>query len=113
VQPFPGSGPGLRVSVDGGRYPVWKHDGSEIFFLATDDTLMAATIRLTGTTADVGAIRPLFRFQFRRIRLDAYPYDVARDGRFLVNTVLEETAPASISLLQNWPGALATATKPR
>ena len=28
-------------------------------------------------------------------------YDVTRDGRFLINTVIDE-APARITLLQNW-----------
>ncbi|HYN06481.1 MAG TPA: protein kinase [Vicinamibacterales bacterium] len=106
VQPFPGPGPRQQVSVDGGRYPHWRHDSSEIFFLAPDDRLMSAAIRLTATEAHVGVIRPLFTFQFRRIRLDAYPYDVSPDGRFLVNTLVEETAPAAISLLVNWPAAL-------
>lgn len=103
VQPFPGPGPRQRVSSNGGRYPHWRHDSSEIFFLAPDDTLMSAAIRLTATEAHVGDIRPLFTFQFRRIRLDGYPYDVSPDGRFLVNTLVEETAPAAISLLVNWP----------
>lgn len=32
-------------------------------------------------------------------------YDVAPDGRFLINTVLEE-APAAITLIQHWQGGL-------
>ena len=107
VQPFPGPGEKKRVSSDGGRYPQWRHDSSELFFLAPDDRLMAAQIRLTAAGAQIGAIRPLFKILFRRIRLDAYPYDVSPDGRFLVNTLVEDTAPASISLLLHWPAALA------
>jgi hypothetical protein len=34
----------------------------------------------------------------------AQQYDVARDGRFLINTVLDG-APAPITLLQNWKPA--------
>jgi hypothetical protein len=56
---------------------------------------------------DVGPTRPLFKVAFRRTRLDAYPYDVAPDGRFLVNTFVEDPAPAAISLLTNWPSAIA------
>jgi len=29
-------------------------------------------------------------------------YDVASDGRFLINTVLDDATPAPITLLQNW-----------
>ena len=106
VQPFPGSGSRQRISVESGRYPIWSHDGSEVFFVGRDNRLMAASVRLTETAAQIGAIRPLFTFQFHRIRLDAYPYDVSPDGRFLVNSLVEESAPAAISLLINWPAGL-------
>jgi hypothetical protein len=29
-------------------------------------------------------------------------YDVARDGRFLINNVLDDVASSRITLLQNW-----------
>ena len=67
---------------------------------------MAAAIRLTATEAHPGAIRPLFKFQFHRYRLDAFPYDVSPDGRFLVNTLVEQP-PTTISLLSNWPATVA------
>jgi hypothetical protein len=54
----------------------------------------------------VGAIRKLFRIPAatRRVRLDGYPYAVSPDGRkFLVNLMLDETAPPAITLLANWP----------
>ena len=103
AQAFPGPGPRHRVSIDGGRYPTWSRDGSEIYFLAPDDWLVAAAIRAEAGGLSIGLIRRLFRLEFRRTRLDAYPYDVSPNGRFLVNTVLEETAPAAISLVVNWP----------
>jgi Tol biopolymer transport system component len=103
VQPFSGSAAPVRVSADGGRYPHWRQDSAEIYFLATDNRLMAASIRLTALGAQVGKIQPLFPIQFRRIRLDGYPYAVAPDGRFLVNELIENTAPAAVSLLVNWP----------
>ncbi|MGE5833694.1 MAG: protein kinase domain-containing protein [Acidobacteriota bacterium] len=105
VQPFPGPGSRQQVSIEGGRYPQWRRDSSEIYFLAPDDRLMSAAIQLTATAAHIGAIRPLFKFQFYRYRLDAFPYDVSPDGRFLVNTLVEQT-PATISLLSNWPAAV-------
>jgi Tol biopolymer transport system component len=107
VQSFPGPGPRQRVSADGGRYPQWRHDSSEIYFVAPDNQLMAAAIRLSSGGAEIGRIQPLFTFQFHRVRLDAYPYDVSPDGRILVNTLVEDTAPAAISLLTDWPAAVA------
>ena len=31
-------------------------------------------------------------------------YDVTRDGRFLINTVLDDAAASPITLIQNWTG---------
>ena len=37
-------------------------------------------------------------------------YDVTRDGRFLVNTVLDDAA-SPITLIQNWQGGLSAREK--
>ena len=34
------------------------------------------------------------------------PYDLLPGGQFLVNTLVEDAAPAAISLIVNWPEAL-------
>jgi len=107
VRPFPGAGGRKRVSLAGGSYALWRRDSTEIFFLSPDNRLMAASIRTQGTEFHVGTIRPLFPIQFRRVRLDAYPYAVSADGqRFLVNSLVDETAPPAVSLLVNWPAFL-------
>ncbi len=106
ARPFPGPGRREQISIDGGRYGLWRKDGSEVFFLSPDNQIMAAAVRIAGSALQVGAIRPLFRIQFRRIRLDAYPYASSPDGqRFLVNTVVDDAAPPAISLLVNWRSA--------
>jgi Tol biopolymer transport system component len=98
-----GAGPRQPISLNGGRYGLWRGDGTEIFFVAPDNRIMAASIRIDGDRLVVAAIRPLFRIGFRRNRLDAYPYAVTPDGqRFLVNSVMEETAPPTIGLIVNW-----------
>jgi len=33
-------------------------------------------------------------------------YDVSSDGRFLMNTVVEDTAPAPITIVLNWDSGL-------
>ena len=41
------------------------------------------------------------------VTLGDYPYDVSADGqRFLVNTLVEETASAAITLVVNWTAGL-------
>jgi len=42
-----------------------------------------------------------------QVRLDAFPYDVSPDGqRFLVNSFVEETASAAMTLMVNWRAGL-------
>ena len=93
------------ISLNGGRYGLWRKDSGEIYFLAPDNEIMAASVRTQGADLVIGEIRPLFKFQFQRYRLDAFPYAVSPDGQqFLVNTLLEVSAPPSIALLTNWRG---------
>ena len=107
VRPFPGPGPKFQVSVGGGSWGLWRKDQSEIFFLDRSNNVMAAAITIDAAGLRVGAIRRLFPIRFRQVRLDAYPYAVRPDGQqFLVNTLLDEAASSTISLLVNWPAAL-------
>jgi Tol biopolymer transport system component len=36
VQPFPAMGGRWRVSTSGGRQPLWRADGKELFFVSDD-----------------------------------------------------------------------------
>jgi len=65
---------------------------------------MAATITVTGSTLAAGV--PVVLFPTRILGGGRGPglgrtYDVAPDGRFLINTVLDVDA-APITLLMNW-----------
>ncbi|MBI4470913.1 MAG: PD40 domain-containing protein [Acidobacteria bacterium] len=103
VAPFPGPGGKRRISTAGGQWPKWRGDGREIFYLAADDKLMAAEVRLKGATLEVGAVRALFITRPFDSGYTGYPYDVTRDGeRFLVNTAVETGASSPITLVINW-----------
>ncbi len=64
---------------------------------------MAAPIMVTGAT--VAPENPVALFRARIVGGGANgagrEYDMSRDGRFLINTVLDDAA-APITLLQNW-----------
>ncbi len=93
-----------QVSTTGGVHPVWRADGKEIFYLDPSGTMMAAPITITGSTILPGAPVELFRSQVLGGGIDSSQgrqYDVAADGRFLINRVLD-TAIAPITLVQNW-----------
>ena len=66
--------------------------------------MMAAPIPVTGAIVAPGAPVALFPTRLYGGGMDSTQgrqYDVTRDGRFLVNTVLDE-ADAPITLLMNW-----------
>jgi Tol biopolymer transport system component/tRNA A-37 threonylcarbamoyl transferase component Bud32 len=53
VRPFPGDGARVRVSTSGGQHPMWSRKRSELFFRATDNTIMLAPYRGEGDTFHV------------------------------------------------------------
>ena len=108
VRPFSGSssqpadGGQWQVSSDGGVNPRWSADGRELYYVSPDGTLMAVPIAVDGITLKPGAPVVLFRPRIVNGGAAFYTeYDVARDGRFLINTVVDEAAPP-ITIIQNW-----------
>ena len=113
VRPFvaPGAtaGPGLtgnqwQVSTAGGAFPLWRSDGKELYYLNPDGAIMAATVAVAGSMLAPGAPVVLFGTRILGGRGGSAlgrSYDVAPDGRFLINTVLDVDA-APITLLMNW-----------
>ncbi len=92
-----------QVSTAGGSRPRWRRDGRELFYLRTDNTLMAVALNGSGESFGVGAEQPLFQaFQ----RLGSWTYDVTADGqRFVVN----ETGGGQerpIAVVTNWTRAI-------
>jgi Tol biopolymer transport system component len=102
VAPFPEPRDKWQVSSAGGRLPMWRRDGSELFYLAPDNKLMGAAIRVRGPQVEVGTVRPLFATAARR---QFGAYDVSPDGRFLINAVGEQSSEP-ITLVVNWTAAL-------
>jgi hypothetical protein len=92
------------VSTAGGIYPRWHPNGKELYYLNPAAAMMAAPISVIGATLAPGA--PVVLFPTRILgggedTAQARQYDVAFNGRFLINTVLDSAA-APITLLQNW-----------
>jgi len=66
VSPFPEPRDKWQVSSAGGRLPMWRRDGSELYYLAPDNKLMGAAIQVRGAQVEVGTVRPLFATAARR-----------------------------------------------
>jgi hypothetical protein len=104
VRPFPGPGGQWQISTEGGISPCWSSTGKELYYIAADATLMAAPIEAKGATLEPGRPVALFRTRIYGGGTDinvGTNYDVARDGRFLINTVLYDVA-SPITLIQHW-----------
>jgi hypothetical protein len=67
--------------------------------------MMAATISVSGATILPGSPSALFHTHIfgggTNVGIGRN-YDVSRDGRFLINTILEEASTPPITLIQNW-----------
>ena len=103
VQSFPASGAKWQISTNGGSNPRWRRDGKELFYLASDQKLMAMAVN-GESTFQPGVPKALF--QTREV-VGRYRYAVTADGqRFLVNTPLEEASTAPITVVLNWTAEL-------
>jgi len=102
VAEFP-EGRTIRVSRSGGRFPRWRADGGELFFIDASGWLVAADLR-------AGLERPAFQrlFLMRLRRGSEGPlYDVTANGqRFIAIASVEAETPDTIDLILNWPGLL-------
>ncbi|HVT48437.1 MAG TPA: protein kinase [Vicinamibacterales bacterium] len=108
VRSFPGGEGKYVVSRDGGRQPRWRGDGRELFFLAPDGTLMAASVETTNGF-HVAPPTPLFKTGLTSTR-DNHPYAVTPDGqRFLMPAAQDLTTGRRMTVLLNWTSALSHA----
>lgn len=99
VTPRDGGGQTRQISVGGGRIPRWRRDGTELYYVGRPgDQVLSVSVR-GSTTLDLSAPVPLFHVQGT-----IWDFDVASDGRFLVD--LDKPDPAPISVLLNWPALL-------
>ena len=103
VEPFPGPGRRIQISPGGAAQPRWSHDGQQIFFIQPDRKLIA--VSFNPTTGTAGAPRVLFQTRIAAERIANWQYDVAPDGRFLINSLPSNTA-APLTLISGWDAAL-------
>ena len=91
--------------------PRWRADGRELFYVASDGTLMGVpiTVASDGKTLQPGAPVPLVR---NRIVFDAYRgvrngrYSVTPDGQRFLMIVPAEEAVAPVVVFLNWAGSV-------
>ncbi|HEX7792782.1 MAG TPA: hypothetical protein VF456_00450 [Vicinamibacterales bacterium] len=110
VDSFPIAGNRRQVSVGGGMQPRWRRDGSELFYLAPDQMLMAMPVTSKSGYFDAGRATPLFRTRLvptgSQISGIEALYDVTPDGqRFLLNGPPADPGPP-MTVVLNWAAGL-------
>jgi dipeptidyl aminopeptidase/acylaminoacyl peptidase len=87
VSPWPAPSRRWRISADGGAQARWRRDGKEIFYVAPNNMLVAASVDVSPKEVVVTNYDPLFELQHPYGAYHAF--DVTPDGqRFLVNTLV-------------------------
>ena len=107
---YPGPGPKIQVSTDGGTDPVWRHDNSELFY-RNGDLMMAVGIT-SGRTLTVSTPVVLWKGRYLAgvgsscgmTGPTSANYDVSADGRRFL--MIEETGPdvecRVLHVVSNW-----------
>jgi Tol biopolymer transport system component len=120
VQSFPAADGQKQVSIIGGIGPHWRRDGKELFYYAPDGKLMAVEVNggvpgqpadthggRQGVSFEAGQHRTLFEFRSGNAIVNAAPYAITADGqRFLLNTLLDESGGAPLTVVVNWAAEL-------
>ena len=101
VRPFPGPGAHIQISNLGAQ-PRWSRDGGQIFYIAPDKKLMA--VNFDPTKKGISAPRALFQTRIIATGLAGFQYDIALDGRFLINSLPSSSSP--LTLLTGWTSLL-------
>jgi serine/threonine protein kinase len=102
VVSFPEPGGKWQISTDGGRSPVWRRDGRELYYYSLDNKIMAVEIR-PSAQFQFGAPKALFGIRPRSLNTG---FEVSNNGRFLVPALVEQQTTRPMTVVLNWPRML-------
>jgi Tol biopolymer transport system component len=113
VRPVEGPGERIRISADGSNDAQtvrWRGDGRELFYTASDGTMMAVPID-SGGSQEFGAPKKLFKSNPNEVLINTL-FDVTSDGqRFLILSSPSRRDSALMTVVFNWPRALKSTGK--
>jgi hypothetical protein len=102
VQPFPGPGGRVQVSVIGGTEPVWSRDGRRLFYRG-DGVLIAAAIR-PGPTFEVASRDTVLSDTYVFAGNPHANYDVMPDGSHFI--LLQGAGTGEMVVVSSWESVL-------
>jgi serine/threonine protein kinase/Tol biopolymer transport system component len=106
VESFPQKGPRWQVSTKGGRFPVWRHDGRELYYYSPDNEIMAVDVKASVSATEespFGVPRKLFG---AHLSTTNPRFDVSEDGRFLLAIPVGQQEASPMTVVLNWPELL-------
>jgi Tol biopolymer transport system component len=99
VQPYPGPGTKVQVSIAGGEEVVWSRDGRRLFY-RNRTTWMAVDIE---AQPEFRAEAPQAMFEGPYLNIPGVSYDVASDGRFImIEEHQKQTPTTELNVVFNW-----------
>ena len=103
VQPFPGPGRKLQISIEGGTEPLWAPNGRELFYRSENGQRMMAVDITTEPAFNAGKPRLLFEGRYDTRRTIGYGanYDVTANGQRFV-MIRGEEGQGQINVVLNW-----------
>ncbi|MDH3627379.1 MAG: protein kinase [Acidobacteriota bacterium] len=104
VRAFPGPGGEWQVSTNGGMRPIWREDGSELFYVSNDGQMMSVAVESAEAFRHDTPVE-MFKMEGSILPDGSSGYGVQPDGsKFLIMGPVEGEAPQSavISLVKGW-----------
>jgi eukaryotic-like serine/threonine-protein kinase len=107
VMPFPGPGAKRQISSAGGAHAsLWRKDGRAVIYSDDSGNLLETAVSVQNSELTVGATKVLFPGNPEAVMgVTNRTFDLARDGRFLINTRSQENQ-TQIVVVSNWDAGL-------
>jgi eukaryotic-like serine/threonine-protein kinase len=106
VSGFPVPGGRLQVSSNGGRSPLWRGDGRQLYYFVPEtNAVNVVTAELNVINGTVEVTRRHSLFQLKPLAPEG-SWDVFPDGKRFLITVPKNDTPVPLSLVLNWTADL-------
>jgi Tol biopolymer transport system component len=106
VTSFPAGRGKWQVSTNGGTEPMWRGDGRELFYLATDRSLMSVSVA-PAAPIEFGVPKKLFDAPVMRSANTRNRYVVTPDGeRFLIVALTDRGRIPPVTVILDWTAEL-------
>jgi DNA-binding winged helix-turn-helix (wHTH) protein/Tol biopolymer transport system component len=102
VHGFPKPTKRVQIASYDASQPRWSRSGHQLFYITSDKKLMV--VDFDSATAKVSASRLVAQTRIIASTFTGFQYDVAPDGRFLINALTKDAAP--LTLMTGWAARL-------